>query len=84
MYYKLDNDELEKINNASKITGSDYELKGNFVPVESMITIIKDLLIEIDNSEEKIKDMERDIENNYELKNVNPYEEYGISERDFY
>lgn len=84
MYYKLDNDELEKINRVSNITFTDYELKGNFISVESMMSAIEDLLIEIDKLEEAKKDMQQDIENNYELKNVNPYEEYGISERDFY
>lgn len=83
MYYKLDNDELEKVNKASKITCTDYDLKGNFIPVESMIAVIKDLLIELDRLEEKNNDMQQDIENNYELKNISSYEEYGISERDF-
>lgn len=83
MYYKLDSDGLEKINEASKITFTDYELLGNFIPVENMMNVIEDLLLEVDRLEEKYKDMEQDIENNYELKNVNPYEEYGISERDF-
>lgn len=84
MYYKLDNDELERINRVSKITFTDYELKGNFISVESMMAAIEDLLIEIDRLEETKKDIEQDIENNYELKNIDPYEEYGISEEDFY
>lgn len=84
MYYKLDRDELEFINKAEKLTCTDYELLGDFIPVESMIGVIEDLLLEIDRLEEKIEDLEQNIENNYELKNVNPYEEYGVSERDFY
>ncbi len=84
MYYKLDEDEFKRIKEASEITYSDYELVGDFIPVESLMIAIEDLLIELDNKEEKIKDLENDIENNYELKNVNPYTEYGISERDFY
>lgn len=84
MYYKLENDELERINRVSKITCTDYELKGNFIPAESMMSAIEDLLIEIDRLEEERKDREQEIENNYELKNVNPYEEYGMREDDFF
>jgi len=84
MYYKLENDELEKIKEVSKITFTDYELLGDFIPVENMMNVIEDLLYEVHKFEEEIQDMQRDIENNYELKNVNPYEEYGMSERDFY
>lgn len=84
MYYKVDDKELERLKEVSNITSTDYELLGNFVPVESMFNMIEDLLCEIHRTDEKIKDMEQDIENNFEPKNINPYEELGISERDFY
>lgn len=83
MYYKVDDKELEKLKEVSNITSTDYDLLGNFVPVESMFNMIEDLLCELHRNDEKIKDMEQDIENNYEVKNINPYEEYGISEKDF-
>lgn len=81
MYMKIDEEKLKQIQG---ITCTDYEAKLGYLPVESLNDIIDDLLLEIHRLEEKIEDMEQDIENNYELKNVNPYEEYGISERDFY
>lgn len=84
MYYKLAEDELKKINEASEKTYSDYELVGDFIPVEKMMAAIEDLLIELDNKEEKIKELERDRDENYTLRDINPYTEYGISERDFY
>ena len=83
MYYKLDNDEIKTMQKVEKITCTDYELLGNFIPVENMMCVINDLLCEIHNMEEKIEDMEQDIENNYEIKQENPYIEYGVSERDF-
>ena len=83
MYRKLNNDELEIIKRVSKITFTDYEVKDDYIPVESLLVAIEDLLVEIGRLEEERKDIEQDIENNYELKNVNSYEEYGISERDF-
>ena len=84
MYYKLDEDEFRRIKEASEITYTDYELQADFIPVENLMSVIDDLLVELDNKEEKIKELENDIENNYELKSVNPYTEYGVSERDFY
>lgn len=82
MYYKLDNDELEKINRVSKMSLGDYELKDNLIPVEKMMAAIEDLLVEIDRLEEEKKDKEQEIEDNYK-----PYtkeELYGVSDKDFY
>lgn len=81
MFYKLENDELEKINRVSKISFTDYELKGNFIPVESMMAAIEDLLIEIDRLEKEKKDREQEIEDNY--KPYSKEEMYGVSDRDF-
>lgn len=81
MYTKIDEDKLKEI---QSITMTDYEAKLGYLPTEILNDIIDDLLLEIHRLEEKIEDMERDIENNYKLKEVNPYTEYGISERDFY
>lgn len=81
MFYKFSEEKLKEI---TDITMVDYEAKLNYVPSENIINIIDDLLYEIHRLEEKIEDMENDIEENYELKPFDPYEEYGVSERDFY
>ena len=83
MYIKLENDTLKTINRASDITCTDYELLGNFIPIESMMCIVEDLLLEIDHLKECIEDMEQDIENNYDRKEFDPYDEYGVSRNDF-
>lgn len=82
MFYKLDDDELEKMYRASKISMTDYDLIGNFAPVEKLINVIEDLLIELDKAEEKYKDLERDLEENY--KPISYAEQIGYNERDFY
>lgn len=82
MFYQLNDDELEKMFRVSKITMTDYELIGNFVPVESLMAAIEDLLIELDKAEEKYKDLERDLEENY--KPISYVEQIGYNERDFY
>lgn len=81
MYYKLDDNELERINRVCELTFTDYELLGNFIPVEMLMAAIEDLLIEVDRLEEKYKDFEQEVEDNYK-----PYtkeELYGVSDRDF-
>ncbi len=81
MYYKLDSKELEIINKVSALTYTDYELLGNFIPVESMYSMVEDLLDEIEHQKERYKNLEKDIEDNYR---PIPYtEQVGIYNRDF-
>ncbi len=80
MFYKIDEEKLKKI---EEITLTDYETKLGYLPVENLNDIIDDLMLEIDRLEEKINDMEQDIENNYQLKERNEYEEYGLNLNDF-
>lgn len=54
------------------------------VSIDEICGLVEELDYQIGILEEKIKDMEDDIEEFYEPKKFNPYEEYGISERDFY
>lgn len=84
MFYKLDGNDYTTIKKVEELTCTDYDRLGNFMPVESLMSCIDDLLTEIEKLQEKVKEKENDIENYYELKNVNPFEEYGVSERDFY
>lgn len=83
MYYMLNDSELKKIEQVSEMTLTDYEVTGKFVPVSSLMNVIEDLLVELHKEQEKITDLENDINNYYEIKNVNEYEEYGVSEKDF-
>lgn len=83
MFYKLDKDELEMLENVSKMTYTDYEIVNDLIPAENLLAAIYDLVIEVDRLKEQIEDMEQDIENNYEVKRYDPYTEYGVSEKDF-
>lgn len=80
-YYILNEDELERMYKVSKITMTDYDLIGNFAPVENLMAAIEDLLIELDKAEEKYKDLEEQLRENY--RPISVAEQYGISERDF-
>ena len=82
MYYKLNEDELERMYRVSKISMTDYELIGNFVPVENLMAAIENLLIELDKAEKKYNDLEEELRENY--RPIPVAEQYGISDRDFY
>lgn len=78
MYLKIEEELKTKI---EKITGIDYDFKGEYLPCESITSIFEDLISEIDRLEEKYNDLEKDIEDNY--KRISDSELYDISDRDF-
>ena len=82
MFYKLDNKEMKLIDKASEISCTDYDLTGNFIPVENMMSIIEDLLLELDAMQERYDDLEADLEQNY--RQIPLSEQYGIRNSDFY
>lgn len=55
----------------------------NPITIDDAISIIEELVSEIEHKEDELSSLQNDIENNYELKNVDLYEEYGVSEKDF-
>lgn len=74
---KLDEQVLTTIRN---ITNTLYT---NPLSEDDALDIIEELVSELEHKEEELSDLQNDIENNYELKRIDPYEEYGVSERDF-
>lgn len=84
MYWELTDEDLKKLEKIADITGVDYELKGNLVPVDSLIYALKDMLFEYRKKEEEVEDLHQDIEDNYEPKRIDPYDYYGVSRSDFY
>jgi hypothetical protein len=68
MYYKLTQREQEKIKKAQNYTITNYDLEGDFIPVDALMSCIEDLLVEIDCLQEKIEDL-RELynENNMEI-----------------
>lgn len=80
MYIRIDSNVLKQV---EEITSTDYDTFAGMLPSESIEPMIRDLICEVHKLEEKVSDMERDIENNYEVKNIDPYEELGLSRGDF-
>ena len=60
IYQKLDENELEIIKRVSEKTFTDYELLGEFIPNESFMSIIKDLLFTVESLEEELDDSEKE------------------------
>lgn len=79
---------FEILDKASKITLTDYDIKwfdaeniNGYIDTDSLIAIIEDLICEVDHLEEKIEDMEQDIQDNY--RPIPVAEQVDISDRDF-
>lgn len=72
VYYRMNDNERAIMNKITELTGVNYELHGEFVPVESLMSAVSDLLYEIDTVQEKYDDIKNDLENNYR---PIPYEE---------
>mgnify|MGYP005977606567 FL=1 len=70
MYLEIDEKLKDKI---EKITITDYDFKGNFLPSESITSIFEDLIYEIDRLEEKYEDLEQDMEDNYIKRPMSDY-----------
>ncbi len=81
MYCKLDGYLLRRIERVGHVTGTNYELLGDFVPVDSLICMVEDLLLEVDHLSEEIERLEQDIEDNY--RPIPIAEQVGVSDRDF-
>lgn len=73
---------LKILERAEKITSTDYERKGNFIPLDSLLCMIRDLEEEIDYLEEKIEDTEDYYHDNY--RPIPASQMYGVSESDFH
>lgn len=82
MKYELNERELEYINQLKEITLTDYEVKGNQIPIENFIPMVEDLLTEYHNLEEKYNDLKQEMYENYKPSESDPYELY-ISRSEF-
>lgn len=62
MKVEVDKKLLDKI---KEITITDYEIEGNKVPVENVEAILDDLLLEIEKLEERVKDLDNYLQEEY-------------------
>lgn len=84
----VDENNFDIIDRASKMTGTDYGIRwfdveniNGYIETESLLSMVDDLIYEIDLLNEKIEDREQDIQDNY--RRISVAEQVGISDRDF-
>lgn len=65
VYYKLTEDERASINKVMEITLTNYDAYNLFIPVESLMVALEDLLYEYHKKEEELEDLKKDVEDNY-------------------
>lgn len=65
MYIELTDTELDRVNEVSKITITDYDLKGNFISGDNLLAALEDLLAFYHHKEEELEDLQKEISENY-------------------
>ena len=68
MYYLLNEKEKDLIKKIEKETNTTY-LYGDMIKVESIISALENLNYELEVQKERYEELQRDIEDNYKLKN---------------
>lgn len=76
--FMLNEELVEKVGN---ITGVDYS---GMLKVDDIENIIKDLICEYHRKEEELEDKERYCDEYHVSRDIDYYDEYGVSEHDFY
>lgn len=85
---RINEGNFDILDKASNITGTDYNIRwfdaeniSGYIDDDDLVSMIEDLVCEIDRLEEKIEDMEQDIKDNY--RRIPIAEQVGVSDRDF-
>ena len=75
---------LTRISNKIGIKVDIKEIDNEFyIKSEDLFSIMDELYDNTSYLEEKLQDLEQDIQEHYEFKKINPYEYYGVSREEF-
>ena len=83
MFYLLNDGEMKRIKEVEEVTMTDAGIVGKFVPVDSLLALLSDLLCEYHHKVEELENLQSDLNEHYTPKHVDEYEEYGVSQNDF-
>lgn len=79
-YYRMDQKTMELVGQVCEnIPCSDYEIHGEFIPVESLISMIEDLYGEVEHLKEEMENVIQDRDDNY--KPISTQEQLGYDVR---
>lgn len=88
---KVTGDNYDILKKASDITLVDYDIKwfdaensDGYIDSDGLLSMIEDLILEYNHKEEELEDLKQDLEDNYQPRKIDPYEEYGVSRNDFF
>lgn len=88
---KVTGDNYDILKKASDITLVDYDIKwfdaensDGYIDSDGLLSMIEDLILEYNHKEEELEDLKQDLEDNYVPRRIDPYEEYGVSRKDFF
>ena len=84
MYCEIAENDMASFKEIEDMSIADYDIKGNLVSVDSLYSMVLDLLNEVHIQQEIREDLEEDMRENYEPKKFDPYLEYGLHENDFH
>lgn len=77
-YYRMSEKTMELIGNiCENIPCSDYEIHGEFIPTESLISMIEDLYGEVEHLKEELEDLKQDMRDNYKPISVKEQLDYN-------
>lgn len=78
-YLRVEDETFTKYNNLAV----DKEKERVLVDSDTINAMLEDLITELGVMKEKYQDLQDDLNNNYEKKEVDYYEEYGLNRNDF-
>lgn len=81
MYYKLSEAYKRIYEHVTDLTLTNYEPVGDFIEIDSMWSMIEDLIAEVEHKNDEIDELKQDIQDNY--RPIPVAEQYEVSERDF-
>lgn len=84
MYCEIAENDMASFKEIEDMCIADYDIKGNLISVDSLYSMVLDLLNEVHIQQEIREDLEEDMRENYTPKKFDPYLEYGLHEADFH
>ena len=75
---------LERVSEKLSLQIDIKEIDNEFyIKNDDLLSVVDELYDEVGHLEERIEDIERDMQENYEPKKFDPYSEYGVSRNYF-
>ena len=76
---------LQRISNKRSIKIDIKDIDNEFwISTDELLNLICELDDSIDEEQERYRDLEQDMQENYEQKKFGPYEHYGVSRSEFH